>query len=252
MNYALREGEITSSDHIPVILKLSTSVIVDIEHPRRLIKKTDWDQFRTKVKEDMTGRQDELDLEGNTVVNQRIIDDEIQEWYNSITRRLDETTPRKTFALLPHPKESDYLKLLKIAYEVTKTRNRQLQPEDIQININIQREIASESLRLQNEKWKEIIQKLDIDYKEPKIFSDKMRRLMGGSKGGDRGCIWSADRQKLYNKRHKVNRFKETWQPIFETSPEENAASDEHRERSGGIFAKQAKNNNTLLNNRPK
>ena len=52
LNYALHEGEITSSDHIPVILKLSTSAIVDIEPPRRLIKKADWDQFRTKVNED--------------------------------------------------------------------------------------------------------------------------------------------------------------------------------------------------------
>ena len=51
-----------------------------------------------------------------------------------------------------------------------------------------------------------------------------MRRLMGGSKGG-------ADRRKLYSKRDKINRFKETWEPIFGISPEENATFDEHRER---------------------
>ena len=58
-----------------------------------------------------------------------------------------------------------------------------------------------------------------------------MRRLTGGSKGGDRGYIWSADRRKLYSKRDKINRFKETWEPIFDISPEENATFDKHTEK---------------------
>ena len=45
LNYAIERRTLTSSDHFPVILKLSTKPIVKIVEKKRCLKRTNWDIF---------------------------------------------------------------------------------------------------------------------------------------------------------------------------------------------------------------
>ena len=49
LNYAIERGTLTSSDHFPVILKLSTKPIVKIVEKKRCLKRTHWDMFKGRM-----------------------------------------------------------------------------------------------------------------------------------------------------------------------------------------------------------
>ena len=48
-NYAIERGGLTSSDHFPVILKLSTKPIVKVVEKKRCLKRTNWDMFKGRM-----------------------------------------------------------------------------------------------------------------------------------------------------------------------------------------------------------
>ena len=54
-----------------------------------------------------------------------------------------------------------------------------------------------------------LIDNLEIKYNEPKIFWNKIKRLMGGSREGLCQYIWGSNNEKLYKKEEQINRFKE-------------------------------------------
>ena len=95
----------------------------------------------------------------------------------------------------------------------------------------IQQAIIEENIRIYNEKWAQIIDNLEIKYNEPKIFWNKIERLMGGTREGLCQYIWGSNNEKLYKKEEQINRFKEVWEHIFEITEEENRDYDEDNER---------------------
>lgn len=46
LNYAIKEGDLTTSDHIPVIFTLSTTPIVKETCPRKIYSKTNWERVK--------------------------------------------------------------------------------------------------------------------------------------------------------------------------------------------------------------
>ena len=85
-NYSIREGEITTSDHIPVMFKLSTTAITKESLPRRLYNKTNWNNVKVKINQDM----ESLNRTGNLVTDSRgidknKIDEEIVKWTESMS-----------------------------------------------------------------------------------------------------------------------------------------------------------------------
>ena len=49
LNYAILKGKLTSSDHLPVILKLSTKPIVKLGQEKHKFSEANWDLFKEKV-----------------------------------------------------------------------------------------------------------------------------------------------------------------------------------------------------------
>ena len=69
----------------------------------------------------------------------------------------------------------------------------------------IQQAIIDENIRIYNEKWSQIIDNLEIKYNEPKIFWNKIKHLMGGSREGLCQLIWGSNNEKLYKKEEQIN-----------------------------------------------
>ena len=93
-NYSIREGEITTSDHIPVMFKLSTTAITKESQPRRLYNKTNCNNVKVKINQDM----ESLNRTRNLVTDSRgidknEIDEEIVKWTESMKQRIEEETP---------------------------------------------------------------------------------------------------------------------------------------------------------------
>ena len=50
-NYAIIQGKLASSDHLPVIIKLSTKLIVKMGQDKYNVSATNWELFKEKIKE---------------------------------------------------------------------------------------------------------------------------------------------------------------------------------------------------------
>ena len=122
----------------------------------------------------------ENNLHGNPRnINKEVIDKELQDWFRAITKNLNATTPNRTVSYIPHPKESDLLKTLHLAYQQVK--NYIYCTPEIRLQILfLQGEIKTENKRLFDGKWEELIRKMEINRKDPKKFWESMRKLMGG------------------------------------------------------------------------
>ena len=113
----------------------------------------------------MRQKKEERDLKVNyRDITRNKIDKEISDWNNSIMKRIDEETPTTTIRYLPHPKESDLLKALQIAHNQIK--NNLTTAEQRVLLRHIQKEIKIENLRLFDEAWERMINRLEIDQKE--------------------------------------------------------------------------------------
>ena len=176
-NYSIREGEVTTSDHLPIVLKISTTAITKECPPRRLYKRTDWTKTKEKIHQDMEELNRTRNVTGNSRnIDREVIDQEITKWTKSIIQRVNEETPIKTLTYIPHTKESDLLKLLQELYNQIKNIYSQ---EDKRVLQRIRDEIKAENIRIFNEKWEDLFKKIDLHKKDPKIFWENIRRLMG-------------------------------------------------------------------------
>ena len=170
---------------------------------------TNWQSFQNKVKEDIEKINEEKNLAGNpSNVDKNIIDSKIEEWVAVMRRRLIEETPVKRVDLLPHPRESDLLKLLQRTYERLKGMN--WTADMIRQILELQEQMKNESSRLYYEKWDQIIRNLDVDKKDPKKFFDTIRRLLGGKDNGPITYLWGNNRQKIYKDEDKLEQMRET------------------------------------------
>ena len=170
LNFAIREGNLTTSDHIPIMFTLSTKAIVVGNSRRNMYKQTNWEAFRVNTENDIRRKIAERDLSGNSRgIDKDIIDGELVSWYNIIKTRLEENTPKKTLSFAPHPRESDLLKALQMAYN--QIRAAAIVTPDIQRRLLfLQQEIKIENLRLYDEMWDRLVNSIDISRHDPKKF----------------------------------------------------------------------------------
>ena len=72
-NYLIQEGEVTTSDHLPIIFKIVTTAIIKECPPKRQYKRTDWTRTKGKINQDV----EELNITRNLSNNPRNVDKEI-------------------------------------------------------------------------------------------------------------------------------------------------------------------------------
>ena len=149
--YRMYEGIITTSDHIPVILELSTQPFLIQTQPRLRMNKTNWDHFRQLVKDEMM--TNEQNIRNAERISQREIDEYIKKWMDVIRSKVEETTPTSIYNLQPNVKESDELKLIVQIYNRIRFQTNHWTIEHLNIIRDLQQRIKTEMNRLTTEFW---------------------------------------------------------------------------------------------------
>ena len=183
------------------------------------------------VENDITKKNNELDINRNSRnMDKAAIDKELIEWFKIITTNLEANTPTRVLAYILHPQESDLLKVLHQAYQQIK--NYIVLTPDIRRQILfLQDELKKENVRLFEEKWNKLINKMELNRKDPKQFWEEMRRLMGGRYNSMPAYIFGDQRRKLTQNEEKLNQFKEVWEDIFCITEEDNQNFEMENER---------------------
>ena len=181
LNYAIIQGKLSSSDHLLVIIKLSTKPIVNIGQEKHYFSEADWDLFKEKIESKIDIENENHTLLERDDVDAQEIENSLHSWLNIITVTRDEVIPKAKLKYSMHGRESDYLKLLETVYtniihKLYWTR------EELEIIKEIQRRIMEENLRLNKEAWETKVESLNDIYKDSKKFWGNIRRLIGSDK----------------------------------------------------------------------
>ena len=234
---AIREGNLTSSDHLPIVINISTKPLLILSPPKWNLSKTNWDTFKENIEIKMQEQMNMLENINENEINKDIIEENYKKWMENIVEGIDRTTPKRVYKLIRNFKESDLLKLIEEKFR--DIRNYAIwSRETIRETRILQDLIIEESMRLTNENWENKISNLKMEYIDPARFWKSIKQMKGGN---SETITYLLDEDNNNNKIHKteeqIKLFHKHWQNIFQISEEENRTYDaENDQRINNII----------------
>ena len=178
---AIERGELTSSDHFPLIVKISTKTIIKTTEEKPNYSNMDWNVFKTKVEEKMAQENERYDLNNDNRIDANRLDIMFENWMNILINTMNEVIPKTRQIFYVHPKTSDFLRLLMISYGNLE-RKTYWARKDIERLKEIQQDLKNENLHLYREAWDNKINKLNRIHKDSAKFWRGVSQLMGNTK----------------------------------------------------------------------
>ena len=237
MNMAIKQGPITTSDHIPLIITLATKPIMIPQRKMLDEKKANWDVFQREVERHMEDSR----IENEEDIDKEYIDKEIDNWYGNVENAMRKAIPEKSFITLPHPVESDKLKLLQWRYSNLLNIVDYLgwTPLLRQQYRELQEELQEESVHLYQSNWDRLVKETELSYNNPKKFWSSVGRLMGSN---DISVPYLIDNgEKIFENKEKEAVFRRFWQNIFTINPQDNAEFNAQHEELVNNFIRENK-----------
>ena len=224
-NIQIQPGPITPSDHIPILIKITSHPIKIDTPPTYITNKTNWESFISKV----------LNLTKNintdTKMNQQNLDNSLKEWINAITKTMEECIPTKTYKTTQKPIYNEKIKVLQfwVRHLLNNSiRNGWTYPTYITYK-TIKQTIINECKKQNNKNWECKIKHLNTIYKDPKKFWQNLKQLIGNPTHQKPFILH--DNKKVYDDKGKEQIFREIWSNVFKISPIENLQFDQDNER---------------------
>ena len=226
LNFNITKGDLTTSDHLPIHLTLSSKPIripaTSIYNPKR----TDWTAFKNHIQlQYHRNNEDDLHPPENMTTSQ--IDEKIDIWFNKILTAREEIVPKSTINFNSFPLFSDTLSIQSQAYNALLSRQADgiIPYEHRELIRFLQSEIKIEFARLLTEHWNKLLRKIHMDRKDPSRFWEQVRRLKGSCPRSPPYLIQD-DNTRLTNPEQQVAYLTKTWENIFQISPLDNAGYD--------------------------
>ena len=218
LNFAIQQGPLTTSDHIPIIFKLSTSPIMIPQRETYNYKRADWNMFQNEIMQQMTVQANANNE--NEIINQEVVDRELDMWYNTVENAMEKAIPKKNYLTLPHPKTSDKLKLLQWRYKNILDIVEYLGWTPLLCNQyrELQLELKDESKILYENQWNKVIRETELEYNNPKKFWSNIKRLSGSNQESS-PYLLNEENTKIFASEEKEKVFRKFWENIFKISP---------------------------------
>jgi len=219
LNIHLTQGEITTSDHLPIIATLSTNPIMVPTYPRESYKHADWNSFKEALSHTHTP-----DLQGCPTSD---IDTSLESWYDDINMARLMHIPKVTHRTIPQHKQNDTLRSLITQYtnihNLAQTRgwDQELRTRYRQI----QTQLHNANKELQAETWTRLVNELCQNHKDPKQFWLAYKKLMGTNK---QHCtyIYNEQNEKIDTTQDMETIHRRFWQRNFQITDDENELID--------------------------
>ena len=223
-------GNLTASDHLLVIIKLSTKPIAKSEQNKFNYSNTSWELFIEKREERINNANRENNLSDKNDIDAEEIETSLSNWINIIKDTRDKIVPKRSLNYFIHARESDYLKLLENIYKAIISKPFWTR-HDLDVIKEIQRRLLEENLRLSKEAWETKINHLNENYKDSSKFWGQVRKLIGNNKVKNEYLIdINSNGNKVYKDEEKEILYRNIWQNIFEIPDEENHNFDAENE----------------------
>lgn len=210
LHYSITPGPLTTSDHIPIILDISTSPILTPTQPFLAFHKTDWDAFKQDEALNMT------DLPDISQATLEEIDEALNTWMSTTKTTAERHIPRTTYRLEPHPRPSRTTQISRIQFKALKDRATRTgwTLEDYRRYTQL-RQILQESRSSEaRTHWERTLTSMVSNYSNPKVFWKQLKKLSGRTKNPDPYLI-DNNGQKAITNEEKERLFTPIWETIF-------------------------------------
>ena len=226
LNYAIFPGQLTSSDHLPLIIRLSTKPIVNPSKRNFKFNNADLELFKNRLEEKFDNEVRLHDLNGRDDIDAAVIEENLLRWIEIIKDTRDDVIPKGKISYFLHARESDYLRILEDTYKVI-WHKPVWSRHDLEIIRELQRRIKDENLRLSKEAWERTVHHLNDIYKDSAKFWGKVRQLIGTDKVKNEYLIdVNNQNTKVFKDDEKEILYRNIWTKIFEIPPEDNRHFD--------------------------
>lgn len=215
LNVHTRPGPLTSSDHVPIEIKVSASPIQITVPPKLDFSKANWDSFTAQLS---TFTIPNLDHQPTG-----IIDEQLERWFATVQEAMRRNIPVIKHRTLPAIKLTKEIKLLQETYKNLQRKvHLEGWTERLRSTMNILQHNMATVMKNQREKfWEELLKKTESTYKQPQIFWNEIRRLLG-SNSENTPYLLNPNGGKLQTDEEKANEFRRHLINIFQISEEEN------------------------------
>ena len=180
-HYTFTPGPLTSSDHIPLILDISSSSILTSIPKTFSFHRTNWDSSKTDDDLQMTGTPD---IAHATLED---IDEALETWMTTVKTTADRHISKTSCRLQPAPRPSRTTQLLKIQFDALRDRASRVgwtyndYRRYLQLRTNLQDTRWIEA----NKHWGRTLAGLAANYIDPRKFWRKVKLLSGKITGPD-------------------------------------------------------------------
>ena len=210
-NIHLTPGPLTSSDHIPIIAKITANPIQIPIKPRRQFRKANWPAF----KQDLENIN--IDIPDNATPND--IDKALDTWNTHVNAASDRHIPTLQYRVVPGVKSTETTRLLQQQHDDLYQHIALHGPNQLLINelTRLRREIRLEYQQIHNDTWANIISNIE-NTTDPEHFFKSIKRFQGNKKQ-EIPYIRDHHNNKIHEIDKKAELFKKHWQTIFKNDP---------------------------------
>lgn len=215
-NLHIQPGPLTSSDHLPIIITVSTSPIQIPVAPRLDFRHANWENFNNDLSNIPIPNMD-----GQPV---NCIDDEMSRWFREVKTAMSQNIPLINHRTLPHPKTTNELQLLQIAFSNLK-RKASISgwTQHLRNTMKIlQNNITNIAKQQRDRLWEELIAKTEQLYTQPEQFWRQIRQLSGTESDNKISYLLDPNGNKLSTDETQANEFKRHLSNIFHINQEDN------------------------------
>ncbi len=248
LNYLCEPGEITTSDHLPLIIKFSTRPFLKEKPKVYKTNKADWDLFQYKLDSQINV----TDLEGSTVEQ---LEEVTMSWLKAVKNAMEVAIPKSNYQYIYQLKTTPEIKNLENQYKTLLDFAEHFgwTLETYREHQRIKTELRERCKEAYNKNWEEKINYISDNCKNSRDFWDKIKILKGRSTTHV-NYLKDNDNNKYYSDQEKCNLMEKTWKNVFRITEEEENSFDKnhsnHIDRYINIYNNRVKPFPTVNTNR--
>ena len=239
LNCTSEPGEITTSDHLPIIFKLSTKPFIKEKPKVYNTHKADWDIFQRHL----DSQVNVTNLEGHSVER---IESETQRWLKTIKNAMDKAIPKSSHQYIYQLKTTPEIKNLENKYKTLKEFAEHFgwTNETYREQQRIKTELRERCKESYNKNWEDKIKHISENSKNSKDFWNKIKVLKGKSTNHT-NYLKDEEGKQYFSDKEKCNLMEKTWRNVFRITEEEDNSFDknhsEHIDRYINIYKNRIK-----------
>lgn len=215
LNTHLEPGDITTSDHIPIILSISTEPILIKKPETYNYKKADWELFQRILQEKINI----IDFQNK---NLEYLDQQLENWVFNIKLAMMKSIPKTNYNIIYQIKPTSQIKFIQFLLNSLNTCAIQhgWTTANFRVYQDLKNEMKDRCKEEFNKNWEKQIDNIIRDSKDTKVFWNKINRLRGKTTPQN-NYLKDDDGREYHTDKEKCNIMQETWSNIFKITEEE-------------------------------